>query len=115
MLSTRQRILYIVGSPHIVQSWNPWSPAHHFVTGAGATGMEMHRERYMKRYNGYFNCIHFFEMLFRILGSYWAIQVLILNTGTQVEKDNSRWYSDESSLQTTVWVTFSIPIVLLGV
>ena len=76
--------------------------------------MEMFRERYMKRYFGYFNCMHILEVIFRIFGAIWAIEILILNTGSAADREESKWYADKNSLQTTIWVTFSVPIILIG-
>ena len=92
-------------------SWNPHSPSHNYAIGA-IEGQELKKEKHYKRYLDYLRCIQFFEMFTHLLSVTWTLLILILNTGSDVDKEKSKWYADKNSLNTTIAITFSIVFVL---
>ena len=59
--------------------------------------------------------IEFLEMICNIIGVYWCIQVLILNTAVYEDDDTTtHWYNtDYSSLQSTIFLTYIAVILLI--
>lgn len=47
-----------------------------------------------------------------MFGIVWALLILMLNTGSDIDRKRSKWYSDSNSLTTCLNVTFCIVIIL---
>jgi len=88
---------------------------HNYAHGGVVAGLEVYRERYVKDLIGYHRFVEFVSCVARILGGYWSIQLLILNTGSVEQRENSKWFVDRNSLQVTFWLTFSVPILMIAV
>lgn len=51
----------------------------------------------------------------RMFGIFWALLILMLNTGSDVDRERSKWYSDSNSLTTCLNVTFCIVVILIAI
>lgn len=50
-----------------------------------------------------------------MFGIFWALLILMLNTGSDVDRERSKWYSDSNSLTTCLNVTFCIVVILIAI
>jgi hypothetical protein len=116
-LATSDKIRRIIGSDKILMSWNPHSPCHNHYSGGATTTIEIYREKHLKSFKTHQNCISFISTVVSMLGVFWSLQILILNTGSELEKlgKNGYWYSAKNSLFTTVGVTFAAVLIPIGV
>jgi len=99
-------------------SWNPHSPSHsNLHGGAETTGepLDIFREKYYYRYLCYLRYFDFQEITMRMFGIFWALLILMLNTGSDIDRKRSKWYSDSNSLTTCLNVTFCIVVILIAI
>ena len=51
----------------------------------------------------------------RIFGIFWALLILMLNTGSEIDRKRSKWYADTNDLTTCLNLTFCIVIILIAI
>ena len=86
-------------------SWASSSPTH-FQTGVSKSHIEQLKERHYFQYLRYFRYLGFFDLVFTLVGIFWSIQVLIMNTGASMDEADPKWFfKDTSSLRRCLSIT----------